>query len=191
MNTGRSLLLIALALCWPVSAAAQAQSDRTPEAFTAIAISAGGPLSSPVAGRLEIIIERWSTDAERQRLLGSLKRGQDATLDVMRSLRAVGSVRTPGNLAWDLRYAHQVPGEDGGRHIYLATDRPVSAAEAVARPRTIEYPFTFIELRVNDAGEGEGRLSQAMRIRASADGRYVHLENYASEPIALNEVRRR
>jgi hypothetical protein len=160
------------------------------EKFTAIAMSAGGPLTSPVATNLEIVIDRWSTAAERQRLLDSLKVGQNAALEVMRDLPRVGYIRAPGNLGWDLHYAHQMPDEDGGRRIFLGTDRPIGIAEELAQPRTIRYPFTFIEMRLDQRGDGEGKLSRATRVIRSADGRFVQLENYEVQPVELTEVRR-
>lgn len=71
------------------------------------------------------------------------------------------------------------------------TDRPTGIWEAINRPRTIDYPFTFIELRLNAQGIEEGKLSRATRIISSGDGSYVELENYAAQPVDLTEVRRR
>src|SRR5688500_1583137 len=82
------------------------------EAFTAVALSAGGPRTNPVATQLDIVIDRWSTEAERLRLLEALKDGQTALLDRLRDLPRVGHIKTPGNLGWDLHYAHQVRGGD-------------------------------------------------------------------------------
>lgn len=42
-------------------------------------------------------------------------------------------------------------------------------------PRTIEYPFTFIELRMNGRAEGQGKLSLATKVISS--DRIVQLEN--------------
>ena len=184
----RTLLTLTIAL---LPALTTAQSWHPPEEFTAIALSPGGPFSSPVSGRLVITIDRWSTEAERQRLLDAVKEGQDAALEVMRHLPVVGTIRTPTSLAWDLHYAHQQPGEDGGRQIFLATDRPIGAAEAVNRPRTILYPFTLVELRLDENGAGEGKLSRAVRVTSSKDGRYISLENYEGRPVDLTEVKPR
>jgi hypothetical protein len=129
--------------------------------------------------------------SQSERLLGALAKGQSETLDILRDLPRVGSIRTPGALAWDLHYAHQMRGEDGGRRIFLATDRPISAWEAINQPRTIDYPFSFIELRLNNGGEGEGKLSRATRVIASSDGRFVHLENWETQPVDLTQVKPR
>jgi hypothetical protein len=82
-----------------------------------------------------------------------------------------------------------VPGEDGGARITLATDRPISFWEAQAQPRTINYPFTVIELRMNRDGEGEGKLSIATKISADSDKKTIYLENYSAQPVLLQHVR--
>lgn len=46
----------------------------------------------------------------------------------------------------------------------LATDRYITFWEAVNRPRTIDYPFTMIELHIGPDGKGEGKMSIATRI---------------------------
>ena len=185
-------VVLALLLGTAQTPAQRGEDDSTGrEEFTAVALSAGGPRSNPVAGQLDISIERWSTQAERQRLLSTLGKGQTSMLETLRELPSIGRIKTPGELGWDVHYAHQVTGEDGGRRIFLATDRPISVWEAVNRPRTIDYPFTFIELRVDKYGDGEGKLSLATRVIASEDGRFVHLENWDTQPIALSEVRKK
>lgn len=185
-------VLLALVLGTTHAPAQRGEDDSSGrEEYTAVALSAGGPRSKPVAGQLDIAIERWSTQAERQRLMSTLGKGQTAMLEALRDLPPVGRIRTPGELGWDLHYAHQVRGDDGGRRIFLATDRPISMWEAVNRPRTVDYPFTFIEMRVNNHGEGEGKLSLATKVIASEDGRFAHLENWDTQPIALSEVRKK
>jgi hypothetical protein len=174
------------------SSAIAAQDDEaigTREEFTAVALSAGGPRSNPIATPVDIVIERWSSAADRQRLLQALARGQSAMLETLRDLSRVGFIRTPGTLGWPLHYAHQIRGEDGSRRIFLATDRPISVWEAINQPRTIDYPFTFIELRVNANGEGEGKLALATRVIASDDGRFVELEHWDTQPVALTQVK--
>jgi hypothetical protein len=170
---------------------AQRPPDALPQQFTAIAVGTGGPLTRPVASQIDIRITRWSTPEEATRLLDTLKEnGPEELLEAVRDAKPVGTIRTPGNLAYDLRYAHQEMVGDGIQRIVLMTDRPISMWEAVNRPRTIDYPFTLIELRLNNRGEGEGKLNLATRIDISRTGRTVQLENYDTQPIHLNEVRR-
>ena len=162
-----------------------------PEKLTAFAVSLGGPRTPAGTAIVDITIDRWSTDAERQQFMQAFKKGQDALLDTLRDLRPVGSIRTPDTLAYDLRYANQVSDENGDRRIFLATDRPIGFWEIRSGSRSLDYPFTFIELRMNEKGEGEGKIAVATKLEASKDGQYVELENYGIAPVQLSQVKRR
>ena len=170
--------------------ASRGQGPDRPLEFSAVAISAGGPLSSPVTAQLDIVIDRWSTEQERAQLMDALIQGQDTAVDVLARFEPVGSVRTRGNLRWALRFAQQTPQEGGAQRISLVTDRPMSFSEIAQQPRTVAYPFTIIELAVNETGDGEGKLSQAVKMRFSEDGRFLTIENYTVEPVDLRQVRR-
>ena len=142
------------------------------------------------ATRIDITIQRWSTDAERQGLLTTFaEKGPDKLLDALQDAKSVGRVNAPGNLGWDLRYAryHALP--DGGSRIVILTDRRVEFWEARNQPRTIDYPFTLIDLRLKADGTGEGKASVATKITYNKKTNAVELENYASEPVRLNNVK--
>ena len=162
-----------------------AQTLGEPEDFTAIALVNNNLASG--AGTVLIHISRWSTDMERTRLIETLqKKGPDQLLDELEDMQSVGTIRTPDTLAYDLRYAHQQPGADGGRQIVLATDRPIGFWEAVHRPRTIQYPFTVIQMQMGTDGKGKGTLSIATKIVAHKN--VVELENFATQPVMLTEI---
>ena len=163
-----------------------AQTLGEPENFTATAI-VNNNLGSG-AGMVLIRITRWSTQAETMRLVDMLKKkGEDKLLDELKGMKSVGSIRTPDTLAYDLRYSHEQPGEDGGRRIVLATDRPIGFWEQRNQPRTIQYPFTVIQMQIGKDGKGQGTLSYATRI--TVRGNTVELENYATQPVMLTEIR--
>jgi hypothetical protein len=181
--------LVVLTAVSVAGAWAQTASNTPREEFTAFAVNisnVGRTGSSPV----DITIERWSTDEEHEKFMAVFRKdGPDALLRELQRARPVGSIRTPDSLAYDLRYARQVPGEDGGRRIALATDRPIGFWEAVNRPRSIDYPFTVIELQLDENGEGVGKLSIATKLTLS--GNVLTLENFANQPVMLKSVRKR
>jgi hypothetical protein len=167
-----------------------AQTSGTPERFTAMAVNMSN-VGRSGAGTIDIAVDRWSTDAERDRLLTVLmEKGADKLLDVLRDMRRVGYIRSPNSLGYDLHYARRTPLPDGGERVVLATDRPIGFWEAVNRPRSIDYPFTIIELHLNADGEGEGKLSIATKIVADKDSKTVVLEDYANQPVLLTSVKR-
>ncbi len=190
MFRSTAIALCSVLLTGALTAAEQTGKNTLPQRFTAVAISTGGPRTTGGATTIEITINRWSTEAEAARLIEVMKsKGAEALLEVLRGMKPVGTIQTPGNLAYDLHFAQQESAADGGRRIFLATDRPISYWEDVAQPRTINYPFTFIELRMNGQGEGEGKLALATKIDVAKSGKTIELVNYATQPIQLNQVK--
>ena len=181
---GGALLIGSLAFAGLLSA----QSNTPTERFTAAAVNT----NNGAAGSVEFVVNRWSTDAERARLMQALlDKGPEKLLDTLQDMPRLGFIRsTNGGLGYDLRYALKEKGEDGGERIVLATDRRIGFWEASRQPRSIDYPFTVIEMHLNGDGEGEGKLSLATKITASKDKRTVTLENYELQPVLLQSVKR-
>ena len=73
--------------------------------------------------------------------------------------KSTETIRTPDSLAYDLRYAHQSPGDEGGRRIVIATDRPVNFWEASNQPRV-----------------------------SAAKGHDIELENFGTSPVMLSDI---
>ena len=165
---------------------AMGQTIGVKEDFTAVAIVNNNIASG--AGTVLFNVTRWSTEEERRRLVDTLvAKGPDALLDVLRDNRSTGRIRTPDSIGYDLRFAHQTPTADGGRRIVLATDRPIGFWEATRQPRTIDYPFTVIQMEFDREGRGKGTLSFATKIVAR--GNVIELENFASSPVMLTEIK--
>lgn len=183
----RSLIAACLAAIVTVPIAAQSNMAH-PEKFTAFAINSSNVTARAQTSTVDITISRWSTDADRDRLLSILRdKGQDALLDALQKMPVVGYITTPGSLRYDLRFARQMPQPEGGRKIVIATDRYIGSWEAANRPRTVDYPFTIIELQLDKTDHGKGWASIYTKITATDQG--VELENFANEPVMLNEVR--
>lgn len=179
---GISLGLAALLSASP-NALSQTMGEK--EEFNATAI-VNNNLGSG-AGKVIMRVERWSTENERGLLTRTLlQKGAGELLDVLQHQKSVGSIRTPDSLGYDLRYAHQEPTDEGGRRVVLATDRPISFWEARNQPRTMDYPFTVIQMELDREGHGKGTMSYATKI--TARGNTVELENFASSPVMLTEV---
>jgi len=166
-------------------ASTPAQTHGEAEEFNAVAIANNNLRSG--AGTVQIRVTRWSTEAERSRLVNTLlQKGPAALLNELQDTKPVGTIKTPDSLAYDLHYANQTPGEDGGRRIVIATDRPISFWEAANRPRTIDYPFTVIQMQIGRDGHGQGTMSVATKIRAHDTT--IELEDFATSPVMLTKI---
>jgi hypothetical protein len=144
----------------------------------------------PQTKSLEIVIDRWSSDAERDQLLGILEDGGSERL--LPALQAVkpraGFIRTTTGLGWDIQFAREHPLPDGGRRIVFATDRPMSFFELRDQPRSADYEYMLCEIRLGPNGIGEGKLATLAKISYDKEKNSVEVENYGIEPVRLTRV---
>jgi len=187
------LLLIALSLAATAAAPLQhhAAQLNLPLHLTGALVSAGGVGNPTGTARVELRVTRWSTQEERTTLVHALTdKGEQSLLHELQGARPVGSVRFNTELAWDLRYARQFPREDGGTRVFLATDRPMGAWEIWNVPRYSQYPFTLIDLQFDPDGGATGSVMLAARVTADPEGRFVNVENFATEAIPISDIHR-
>jgi hypothetical protein len=186
----RTAFAAALAAVLAIAGPSAQSNMAKPEKFTAYAVDISNMSPGARTSPVDIVINRWSTDEERDRLLTVFReKGQDGLLEALQKLPVVGYINTPGSLRYDLHFARQRPDPDGGRMIFLMTDRYIGAWEAVNRPRTIDYPFMLIQLKVDKDGTGEGKASIYTKITQTKDGT-IELENFADQPVMLTQVRK-
>jgi hypothetical protein len=192
----RAFILAALVVAYALAPAAlQARADdkdaKVDQEFTGIASSIGTPGNPVGQAPVEIRITRWSNRDEQHRFLDALgSEGQEAALDRLQDLKSVGTIRiNRQGLAYDLRYSQETRRPDGGRRIFLMTDRPISAWEAWAQPRVSDYPFTLVTMNLDKDGNGSGSIVLAARITGTDDGRFVQVENFATTPIQFNNIK--
>ena len=175
-------------LAGPAQAQDKKEEKPKPYRFTAFAVNMG---SGPKAFTVDIVLERLSTDEEREGLIAAfVEGGQDKLLPALQKIRPrVGFIRTPNSIGYDLQYAWRFVNSDGTSRLVIATDRRINYWEARNQPRSIDYPFTIIEMRLDTKGEGEGRLAAGTKISKSRDGKTIELENYGISPVALNNIK--
>jgi hypothetical protein len=179
-------ILAAIAAVTVLATTTHTQTLGEPEDFSASAID----VNTGWTGRIDISINRWSTPAERSALVTTLfEKGTDALLSKLQDMKPVGRIRTPGSIGYDLRYAQQRKLPDGDREIVVATDRPMRFSEITNRPRSADYPFTWAQLRIRPDGTGRGQLAVAARITGDADDRSIEVEDFALQPVRLENVK--
>jgi hypothetical protein len=167
--------------------AARAARPEGQERFSAFAVDLGGSFGTATA-QVQINVDRWSTPEERRDLESVfVESGPEALLAALQKAKPVGRIYTTGSVGQDLRFAYQVPLASGGRRIVIGTDRPLGFYEASRRPRSIDYPFTILEMRVDDQGRGQGDMVVAGMVTSM--GETIELENYNAFPVRLMHVR--
>jgi hypothetical protein len=186
------LLLPASVAAAALLAAPPLSAQNAKESFTGFAINMN---SGPKTAVVDFAIERWSTDAEREQLLAILQekkdssRANDKLLKALQKMPKVGYIRTANTLSWDLRYARQSELAEGGRRIVLATDRPIGFVEARNQGRSMDYPFTIVEMQLDQNDKGVGKILAGTKIFIDKKNNLV-LEHYGQQPVRFNEIRK-
>lgn len=156
------------------------------ERYTAYAVNLNGARAR--AGTVDIAIEHWTTDQERDALVGDLKEGgNDLLLKRLRKAEKVGFIRSATSIGYPLRFARSVALPGGGKRILLATDRPIGFLEVTSGGRRNDYPFLLIDIRLDANGKGEGKLLNFARVNWADEGT-IEVENWDREPVRLTEV---
>jgi len=179
-NSKNAFLAVAVFL---ISSALNAQPQG--EQFSGTLVNLIGGSSAPVV----IHVDRYSSDEEVARLKGILaSKGPDALREALWDLEA-GYIRVGGGLGYPIAVARSKPDGKGGRLVRLMLDRPLSFRELANDTRSTDYPFTFIELNLDRAGNGEGKMIAAAKVSLSGDS--VDVENLGTQPIKILQVKRR
>ena len=186
--TGRRSRWGAVAACCVAATSVLSAGPRQEAArYSAFAIdmTRGAGASSAV----EVLVERWSTDAERNQITAVLaEQGPRKLLDVVRKFPRVGSLTTPGNVGIDIRFAERTQTSEGTR-VLLLTDRPPQFWEQYSQSRSLEYPFLTINLRLRPDQTGEGTMAIAVKIAWERASKRMSFEQMNDQPVRLQNVR--
>ena len=183
----RYALMMAAVVLALLATSAPAQIESPYETYTATTAN----LSVGSGESLRINVFRWSTDDERQQALSALR--EKGLPGALASAPSAGYLWTSETLGYTLRYAYKQTLPAGGERVILLTDRrlgswsraPWKAAAADAG----DDAFTLIELRLNRAGIGEGKMSLAAKVAADQAAGIIALDNYDTAPILLKNVK--
>ena len=152
--------------------------------FTATATGPSGEL-----GPVEIVINRFSTTVEKNRFMDTFAaRGAAGLQEALQQAPSIGRLAAPGDQGFDLRYAAELRGDNGDRHVILATDQGMPFFEAADRPRSADYPFTVLQLQMDKSGHGRGLASAYSNITLDKRQGTIVLENLGDQPVMLSNL---
>jgi hypothetical protein len=157
--------------------------------FTAFAVNMTNRTTGAHA-RMDIVIDRWSTEAERETLaVADEEIGMQGVVDRLQNGTRIGYIRIGNQLGEDVTYAREVRHSDGSRRIELVMTRHLRSREIVEASPTADYPFTVVELHVNANGTGEGTMSVGVRVKIHKRDDQIEVNRFAAGTVRLNDVK--
>jgi hypothetical protein len=128
---------------------------------------------------VNIYIEAYSTDDDRQTLINAFKqRRQDGLVDALQDMKPKGRIRfSNGGVGNDIKYIIELP-SDKGRKLRLVTDRWLSFGELYNNTRSSDYSVGAIELNLTPDGKGSGTVLPACKLTVNKKKQQVEIETY-------------
>lgn len=168
----------------------QPQGQPTiPAQYAATAIGQAGSAAGKTFG-LSVYIEGLTPDGEVDELIGTLKsKGQDGVVKAMENMKDLGRLAPTGSVGTGMRLVRIRQNPDGGQHIVLATNRPITFRELWSGTRSRDYPIGIVVLNVDKDGKGTGTLALACKVKFNKKGE-LEIEHYGIKPLRLANVYR-
>jgi hypothetical protein len=170
---------------FPQTRSAQAQPSK--EVFTGTVVGIG-PGGNMVTRGFTLTIEGTTSDVDARRFGRILKsQGEDALLKAIAKEKK-GTFALDGQLSHDINTVrfHQNP---NGHSYTIVFERWISFFEVRYGTRSEDYPFTYIELFVDETKGMGGTLMPAAKIRFNKQN-VIEIENFGIFPAQLIGVRR-
>ena len=171
--------------------------SRTPRRAVATAVS-GPSDGADVGGRIDIVIERWSTDANARRAARTAReRSETLLLGLGRRFIAMAScscgadalgARAHLRRVRNLKYAQKID-TPTGRQIVVVADQHLGFGESGRDFKSWQPEFGLLEIRIGADGTGVGKLAHADKIAFNPKTHVLELADFASEPVRLAGVR--
>jgi hypothetical protein len=132
-------------------------------------------------------VDRYAGAAEVQRLTGTLAaKGQYSLRDELWRQPSAGYLSVGGRLGYPVAavLSQETP---TGHTLHVVLNRPLSGREVQYFARSSKYPFTVLEINVDNNGRGEGSLLAAARMQMHGDT--LEFVSLGIQPVRLLAVR--
>jgi hypothetical protein len=140
---------VLLALLVAAAVPAISADDKPTETIDAQAMGTSTQMGKNVG--IKVIINRYSTQEDRQVLVDAFKKGQHQGLvKALQNMKPVGRIAITGTLGYDLAYIALIPSPTG-RKIRFAANRWIRFGEAYHNTQSQSFDLTAGEFDLNDA----------------------------------------
>jgi hypothetical protein len=158
-----------------------------PRQYAATAFGQAGALAGKSFG-VTLYVTAWTTDQQVQDYVSTLKeKGPDGLVKMMEKTDDVGRLSPTGYVGSGFRFARYRPAANGGLHIVMVTNRPMSFGELYSGTRSLDYQFGIVVLDVDKNGKGTGKLAPVCKIKFNKKNE-LEIENYGQKPFRLANV---
>ena len=164
--------------------------------FTARAVSV---VDSKDVGPIDILVDHWSNDTERDALQHTfIDKGAEELLPVLHRLHGrAGVVLLPGVQARGTRVRMPTPKNllfaresisKVGRQLVFVADQHVGFGEAPIYSRAELQEFNLLDIRIGPDGKGVGKVAGADNVTYNEQTKMFEMKDYGKAPARLVDV---
>ena len=189
--------VLGLAICLLVGPHPGAALRQGPlQRFTARALSV---VDSKDVGPIDILVDHWSSDTERDSLQHTfIDKGAEELLPVLHRLHGrAGVVLLPGVQSLGTRVRTRTPKNllfaresitKTGRQLVFIADQHVGLGEPAIYSRAELQEFNLLDIRIGPDGKGFGKVAGANDVTYNKQTKMFEVKNYGELPARLVDV---
>jgi hypothetical protein len=164
-----------------------AQDKTPPEAYSGVAIGTGGSVGGKTI-LFDFRITQYTTDQEVQDFAQLVKeKGTDALRRALEK-EDKGRIAVVGSTGNQIAVARKRQ-EGSNTIITIVTARTMPFLELYNNGRTTDYPFGYLQVKLDANGQGTGQIMAAARIRFDKKKGEYQIESFGNQYIKATNVR--
>jgi len=179
-------LFVCMALSFGTAQMAGTQPNL-PAQYAATAVGQSGSTAGKSFG-LTVTADSLTSDGDVEELAATLRhKGQDGLVSALEDIKDKGRIAPTGSVGTGVRFVRIHATKDGGQHIVLATNRPISFPELYIGTRSRDYKIGIVVLDVDKDGKGTGTFAPLCKVKFNKKNE-LEIEYYGQKPFRLANV---
>jgi hypothetical protein len=163
------------------------EAKSKPEAFSGVAVGTGGAVGARSI-QFDFRITSYTTDEELNRFAALLKaKGSDALRSALEN-EDKGRLNPTGHIGNQIAVARKRK-QGPNTIITVVTARVMPFIELYNGGRSTDYQFGFLQVTLNEKGEGLGQIMAAAKIKFNKKSGQYEIESYGNQYIRAINIR--
>jgi len=164
-----------------------AQDKTPPEAYSGVAMGTGGSVGGKTI-QFDFRITQYTTDEEVQNFAQLVKdKGTDALRRALEK-EDKGRINVVGSTGNQIAVARKRQ-QGSDTIITIVTARTMPFIELYNNGRTTDYPFGYLQVKLDANGQGTGQIMAAARIRFDKKKGQYEIESFGNQYIKATNIR--
>jgi hypothetical protein len=161
--------------------------DKTSEAYSGVAVGTGGSVGGKSI-QFDFRVTQYTTDEDVQKFAELVKnKGTDALRRAL-GKEDKGRIAVVGSTGNQIAIARKRT-QGSETIITIITARTMPFVELYQNGRTTDYPFGYLQVKLDAQGNGSGQIMAAAKIRFDKKSGQYQIESFGNQYIKVTNIR--